>query len=843
MVIRFAAPAWCSVSLVTVLLFGTAIPFSHAAEKGKIRVLPHEVLLSGPESSAQMLVWENRSDGPDVDLTHSASYRMANSAVAKVGSHGQITPVSEGATELLIQAGEGQVSVPVKVTGIRQPAPISFRNEVIPILTKAGCNSGGCHGKAEGKNGFKLSVFGFDPVADHEALTKEARGRRVNPAAPQQSLLLKKATGATPHGGGRQIERGSASYRRLLRWIREGAALGSGNAVSITSISVEPASRLLSFEGTQQLRVVAHDSSDASRDVTTEAQYESNSPAIASVEERGLVEGGKNPGEAAILVRYMNQVAVCRINMPRPNVVVVRPPEANFVDRLVWDNLQRMGIEPSPLCDDATFLRRVYLDTIGTLPTADEARRFLDNPDANKRDRLIDELLERREYAAYWTLLWSDLLRVDANALGAESSVAITRWLRRQFEKNRPYNELVRELLTARGSTTAEGPAPIYTTLDKPAELASSASQLFLGVRIECAQCHHHPFERWSQRDFAAFAGFFTGVKRKKLPDGSSAIVVSPGRDLKHPRSGEVVPAAGLGAEPAFEASQEADTSERKRKVPSGKRRATATSPKTQVIQDRRQALVDWMTDESNPFFARALANRLWAHYFGRGLVEPVDDMRATNPATNEPLLGALTRHLREVDYDIQAFTRTILRSRVYQLSSQTNNSNANDDRHFSHALNRPLPAEVLLDAVCQVTGIPEKFNGWPAGVRAIEVWDNRMPSYFFRIFGRPARTTVCACERGDAPTISQALHLMNSPEIAAKIQHRHGTVRRLADSDRTPQEIIETLYLATLSRRPTAEEQRVMLPLFEQNGLDRRIAAEDVLWTLVNTKEFLLNH
>ena len=791
---------------------------SEVVEAGEIQVLPKSVTLWGPESAAQVVVRESRIDGPAIDRTDTASYHMADPTVAAVARRGRLEPVADGTTVLVIQTGGHQVAVPVKVTGVHQPAPISFRNEIIPILTKAGCNSGSCHGKAEGKNGFKLSVFGFDPRADHDALTKEARGRRVNSAAFRQSLLLQKVTGAIPHGGGRQFEEASISYRRLLRWIREGAALDSAKTASTTGIIVEPDQRLLSFRSHQQLRVVAVDSDGRKRDVTAEAQYESNAPSIATVDHHGLVQGGDHPGEAAILVRYMNHVALCRIVMPRPDVIVVRPPESNFIDRLAWDKLERMGIEPSPECSEATFLRRVYLDTIGTLPTSDAARHFLDSTDPEKRTRLIAELLERREYALFWSLLWSDLLRVDANALGAESVVAMTRWLRRQFETNRPYDQMVRDILTARGSAQAESPAAFYTTLNEPAELASATSQLFLGVRIECARCHHHPFERWSQRDFVAFAGFFTGVTKKKLPDGTTAIVAQLGSDLKHPRTNDVIPAAGLGGLPALSAAKE-------------------------TLFGRRQALADWMTDDSNPFLARALANRLWAHYFGRGLVEPVDDLRATNPATNEPLLAALAEYLQSVDYDIKAFTRTLLSSRVYQLSPLTNETNARDNQHFSHATYRPMPAEVLLDAICQVTGVPEKFNGWPVGARSIEVWDNRMPSYFFRIFGRPARTTVCECERGDAPTISQALHLTNSPEIGSKINHRRGRARQLAASDRTPREVIEELYLTALSRRPSAEERRLLMPLFGQDEIDRRAAAEDVLWTLVNIKEFLFNH
>jgi hypothetical protein len=410
---------------------------------------------------------------------------------------------------------------------------------------------------------------------------------------------------------------------------------------------------------------------------------------------------------------------------------------------------------------------------------------------------------------------WADILRLDRDKVTPQGGIGMSRWLRRQFAENRPYDAFVRDILTVRGDMVADGPGAFYKVLDTPQELSQSVSQLFLGVRIQCAQCHHHPTERWGQDDYYALAGFFTGVVRKKLPSGGDAIVAGAGFDLKQPRTGQTMAARGLGAAPAD----------------------LAKSP------DRRVALADWMTAPDNPFFAPAIANRLWAHYFGRGLVEPIDDLRATNPATNEPLLAELATHLRAVKYDLKVFTRTLLNSRVYQLSARTQPSNVSDEQNFSHAAHKALPAEVLLDAICQVTGAPEKFNGWPEGYRAIQVWDNRMPSYFFRIFGRPVRASVCECERSQEPSIAQALHLMNSPEIGDKIRARTGTARRLADSDRTPREIVDELYLAALARYPSDRERAIMLDVFAQSGSDRRAAVEDVLWALLNTKQFLYNH
>jgi hypothetical protein len=410
---------------------------------------------------------------------------------------------------------------------------------------------------------------------------------------------------------------------------------------------------------------------------------------------------------------------------------------------------------------------------------------------------------------------WLDILRADQLKITPQGAVAMQRWLKRQFAENRPFDRLARDLITVQGNTAVEGPGSFYKILPKPDEAARSISQLLLGVRIECAQCHHHPSERWTQADYVGFAGFFTGVKLKKLPNGLQAIVSQGGKDLPHPRTGEPVAARALGSEPADFTS----------------------------VSDRRQILADWMTSKDNPFFAKAIANRLWAHYLGRGLIEPIDDIRDTNPATNEALMQALSDHIRKVNFDLKAFTRTLLQSRVYQLSAMTNASNENDQQNFSHAFYKVLPAEVLLDAISQSTGVPEKFNGWPNGYRAIQVWDNRMPSYFFRIFGRPVRASVCECERSSEPSIAQALHLLNAPEIGAKIGRRSGRVRRLATSDRSPVEIIRELYLSTLSRLPTGKEEQLMLQAFAASGTNRRAAAEDVLWALLNSKEFVFNH
>ncbi len=812
----------CFATIIVMTL--AASPAVRGEDGRTLRIHPREVRLASPEASEQLLVFAADDDGraADVDVTRKASYRVRDAGVVAVSASGRVDPIGDGRADISVRHHGREVLVSVEVRGIAVPSPISFRRDVIPILSKAGCNSGGCHGKAGGQNGFKLSVFGYDPAADHQAIVSQGRGRRVFPAAPQDSLLLRKASAQMPHGGGRKIEVDSRWYRLMRRWIAEGMTLDEAShaesADRIARITVQPSEATLLANGEQQLRVVAVDAAGRERAVTAETEFLSNQDAIAAVTRDGIVHATDVPGEAAILVRYLGHVAVCRVIRPREQGEIARPVERNFIDRLAWDKLERLRIAPSAPADDATFLRRVYLDTIGTLPTPAEARHFLADDAPDKRRRLVAELLERPEYADYWAQRWSDLLQVDKDIVGSQSAVAMTRWVRRQLASNAPFDEFAREILTAQGSTLAESPAAFFQVQNDPEKLARSVSQLFLGVRIECAQCHHHPFERWDQQDYFALAGFFTGVQRAASPTGGEKIIDKPGADLSHPRTGVVVPAAGLGAA-AADFSQHAD---------------------------RRQVFADWATRAENPYFARTIVNRLWAHYFGRGLVDPVDDLRATNPASNEPLMDALVEHLVAVRFDIKAFTKTLLDSHLYQLSSVPNDSNRLDEQNYSHAAWKPLPAEVLLDAISQATGVDAEFVGWPRGYRAIEIWDNKLPSHFLEVFGRPTRQTVCACERGVEPSMAQALHLMNATATSEKIQHRDGRAAELARSDFPPVTIVDELYLATLSRFPSDEERLAMLEVFSSSPSDvagRRTAAEDVLWTLLNTKEFVFNH
>jgi hypothetical protein len=692
----------------------------------------------------------------------------------------------------------------------------NFENDIVPILNRYGCNASGCHGKAEGQNGFKLSVFGFDPAADHAALTQESRGRRIVPVVPDQSLLLSKASGKVPHGGGIRLARNSDDYRTLRDWIVAGLPFGSADDPRVVSITVEPREQQLAMRGRQPLRVIGTFSDGRKEDVTRHSRFQSNHEGLGTVDESGLVTAGESPGEVAIMATYMGAVDVFRAIIPRPEKIEPYPALAahNFIDPLVWQKLRKLNIAPSDLATDAEFLRRVSLDVIGTLPTADEARAFLNDTRPDKRTRLVDSLLQRPEYADFWALKWADVLRVDRQALGHKRAYDYYRWIRDSFADNKPYDQFCRELLTAAGPVSDAPAASFFKAVNQPGAMASTLSQVLLGVRIECAQCHHHPFDRWSQTDYFGMTAFFTQVQFKNSSRGET-LLASADAATTHPRTGQRVFAFPLGSEPA----------------------------KENVAGDRRQQLAAWMTSPDNPWFATNFVNRMWAHFAGRGLVEPVDDLRLTNSPSNSELLDALARHFVSSKYNVHDLIRTITASRVYQLSATPNETNASDDRNFSRAYFKPLAAEVMLDAVCQTTGVPEKFSGVPAGYRAIQLWDSQVAHYFLKLFGRPTRVTACECERSVEPSVAQVLHVLNSPELHAKLTHEAGRIARLAGSGADDAALIDELYLTAYSRFPTDTERQTVAEYLKSLSNTRRRAAEDILWSLMNTPEFLFNH
>ena len=779
-----------------------------------IHIEPEVVHLGGKNRQQQLLVTAQLLDGSRVDLTHRCQMQVEDPGVASV-VESQVVGVRDGETTLTTRVGTVVASVSVKVNGYGVYPPVHFCHDIIPLITKLGCNGSSCHGKQAGQNGFKLSVFGFDPRADYVALTREARGRRVFPAAPERSLLILKATASLPHGGGRLISHESSDAHLIAEWVRQGMSYDSDRAPSLVQLTVSPEEQIVGMGFDQQLLVMAEYSDGSFQDVTSDAAYTSNAEIIAGVNPGGIVRAGQMAGEAAVTISYMGHVTVARIFIPRFPAPDPYPdlPANNHIDELVWSKLRKMGLVPSQLCDDSVFLRRLYLDTIGTLPTIHEVRDFLARTEPDKRQRAIENVLSQIEFADYWALKWADILLVNRAVLGERGAYQFHQWIREQIVQNRGYDEWVRDLITASGNSGKYGPVNFYRALRTPEELTRSVSQAFLGIRLNCAQCHHHPYDKWSQQDFYGLAGFFNGIERKILRTDREFVYHRGYQQTKLPTTGEIVFA----------------------KPPDGAEVPNFTEP------DPRLHLANWLTGANNPWFARLVANRIWKHFLGRGLVEPEDDLRLTNPATNEPLLAYLEEQVRQSQFDLKQLMRLILNSRAYQLSSVPNETNASDEQNFSHYTPKRLGAEVLLDAICHVTGTPEDFPGMPRGTRAIQLWDNYFPSYFLETFGRSERTSPCECGKSDSPTVAQTLHLMNSPETEAKISDVNGRVARLLEQGLTEQKIVEELCLAALGRLPVAKEQDVADQLFA--GAPVRQATEDFLWTLLNSYDFLLVH
>jgi hypothetical protein len=796
-------------------------PFSAAVLSAKepsvVSISPTEVRLQGPKARYQLLVRKSEDANRQVDVTRAAEYRSLTPEICTVSDRGIVSAEhnGRGEIEITLEGETHRIAVSVDKTDV--PRKFNFERDIMPIFSRYGCNSAGCHGKAEGQNGFKLSVFGFDPAADHSTLLQESRGRRLSLSRPAQSLLLTKASGGVPHGGGIRIKRDSVEYEIVRDWIRAGAPFGEADDPQVVSIQISPGERRMLFGEQQQLRVVAEYSDGQQIDVTPLAKFQSNNDGLASVDEFGLVTVGKTPGDVAVMAEFMGRVDLLRVLIPQPESLdgLRAPPARNFIDELVDAKLERLNMVPSELCSDADFLRRVSLDITGTLPTAGEARRFLDSPSENKRQELVDELLRRPAYADFQALKWADLLRVDRNALGHRGAYNYYRWIRDSFAENKSLDQFARELLTAKGPLTEQPAGHLYRAVSKPGDVASTLSQVLLGVRIECAQCHHHPFDRWSQTDYAGMQAFFVQKQFKSISAGDILYISDKPAQTQHPRSGETVFAFPLGE----------------------------TQPAEAPTTDSREVLADWMTAPDNPWFARNVANRTWAQFLGRGLVEPVDDVRLTNPPSNPELLDALADYLVQHDFDLHELIRAITNSRTYQLSSKTNRTNLADEQNYSRALLRPLQAEVLLDAISDVTGVPEKFDGVAEGYRAIQLWDSHVPHDFLKSFGRPTRATACECERVSEPTISQVLKMMNSPHLQAKLSHSAGRVAQWEQSIAKTDEMIDELYLTCFSRFPTDDERKALQTFFEQHASRRQRAIEDAVWSLMNTTEFLFNH
>lgn len=785
---------------------------------------PATVTLVGPHAQQQLIVSEN-VDGLDIDLTRKAEFVSENPSIATVDANGLVNPVANGKATILVRRGADEARVAVEVKDGKKQQPVDFQNDIMPILTAGACNSGPCHGKARGQNGFQLSLLGFDANFDYAALAKEARGRRVFLPSPQESLLLLKPAGQMPHGGGIRLAADGPEYETLLRWINAGMPREVENAPGLKGISVTPTERIMGREAEQQLIVTAHYSDGSSRDVTRQSHYQSNEGGIAGVDEQGLVSTTGVTGEAAITTRYMGMFAVATVSVPlRDNVpddVYKKLPRHNFIDELVWKKLQRLNLTPSEAAPDHVFLRRAFVDIIGRVPTTEETKAFLADESPARRQRLIDQLLDDPEYADHWANKWADLLRPNPYHAGIKAVLNYDDWIRDSFRNNKPYDQFVKELLTAKGSTFRHGAVTMFRDRRAPDELTTIVSQLFLGIRLECAKCHHHPNEVWGQDDFYGLAAYFDRIGRKgrgiSAPISGSEEFVFAGkrRAVKHPLTGEEVAAKPLFGE----------------------------APVSEDEDDPRDILAEWVTSDDNPFFRQVISNRVWFDMMGRGLVEPVDDLRASNPPSNPELLEALALDLRDHDYDLKHLIRTIASSYVYGLSSVPNDRNSVDTRNYSRFYRDRLRAEVLLDSVSQITGVEEEFAAMPAGSSARQLWSHRIGSLFLDAFGRPDPNQDPPCERTPDTTIVQALHLMNSQKLYDKVTSDSGLAATLASSDRESDKLVEELYLSVYSRFPTEEEKTAAVALLNEDSSSRRKVVEGLLWAMLNTPEFVFKH
>lgn len=824
-------------TLRTLTTIGTALlltaGISHAAKPGQtaaagavkkaadatptgLTLLPGNFTLQGPRAQQQVIVTGRYGSDVVRDLTNVVKITSANPKVAMV-TGSIIKPAGNGQTVILATVGNLTVAANVTVSKFDQPAPVSFKNEMLAAITKAGCNMGACHGSPSGKAGFRLSLRAFDPSIDILTLRQEFYGRRTNIMKPDESLILKKPLMEVAHGGGRRLKKGDPMHRIIRGWIAEGERVDLTTAPNLVRIEVVPKKRVLRDHGKrQQLYVMGYFSDGTVRDVTALTAFSSSNESVGSVNNDGLVDK-TGRGETAVLARYLDKMDTSHITFLEqvPGFAWNNPPENNFVDKLAFAKLKQLQILPSELCTDAEFLRRAYLDTCGRLPTIAESQAFLNDKDPKKRNKLIDKLVDSADFAAFWTMKWSDILRSNSKKLNGTGVFKFRQWIYDGIMHDKPVDQLARELLTASGSAY-ENPAVNYWRASRdPNDATETTAQLFLGIRIQCAKCHNHPFERWSQDNYYGIAAAFTRIGRKKGVDPTDEIVFAKSSgEIQQPRTGKTMKVHLL---------LKGDVD-----VPNDK--------------DRRAVFANWMTSPKNPFFAKASVNRIWGYLMGRGIVEPVDDFRDSNPPSNEELLNELAAQFIKNNFSRKFVVKTIMKSRLYQLSSRKNKFNADDEIYASHANTRLLGAEQLLDAICAVTDVPEKYSGMPVGTRAVELAEPPKNNYFLKIFGQPQREMACQCERSNESNLSQALQMINGPVVHNKLRDNKGRIARMIAAKKTDEQIITTLYLAALSRKPVAEEMSAAKKHLAASK-NRREALEDIGWAILNSKEFLFQH
>lgn len=806
-------------------------------------VLPQEVELDRRTASQRVLVHDLLTNG---EVGHQwpisdVRWKTSNSNVARI-EEGMVLPIGPGKALLTAQVGLREAQIQVSVTFPESPNPPSFQHDVLPIFSRQGCNSGACHGALAGKGGFRLSLRGYDPTSDHHNITRQMRGRRVELADPGQSLLLTKPTGAVPHKGGVRIATESIDYQVLADWISSGAPGPTADDLQVKKIEVIPPISNATVGQKLRLVVRAYFSDGHSRDVTAWAKFSSTDEAIARVDENGMVEV-IGYGEGAVSAWYSSQLAVGRVTSayanPENEQLYDDLAENNFIDRFVHQQLERLRLPPSPPADDGQFLRRVFLDCIGRLPNLKETEEFLADKDPSKRERMIDRLLERSEFADYWSYRFSDILLINGTKLRPEAVKAFYKWIHENVEQNKPWDKFVREIVTAKGSSFVNGATNFYALHQDPETMTENICQAFMGLSIGCAKCHNHPLEKWTNDQYYGMANLFSRVRAKgwggdpRNGSGERTIFVDTKGDLIQPLTGKPQKPTPLDGEPlAFDDPT-----------------------------DRREYLADWLTSSDNPYFARSIANRIWANYFGIGLVEPVDDMRVSNPSSNEALLGALADYLVESNYDLKSLMRLMMQSATYQRSSQPLEGNATETRFYSRYYPKRLMAEVLLDAISDVTDVPTEFNQilfpgadvaktdfYPQGTRALELYDSAVKSYFLKTFGRNTRDITCECERSNEPSMVQVLHLSNGETLNGKLRSEQGRIAKILDSNASTSAILQEVFLLCLCRPPTSEEISRLTPLLTEaqqadDPAEKRLAVEDLFWSLMTSREFLFNH
>jgi hypothetical protein len=794
-----------------------------------IEIYPAAVILNGSDDAQQLILSARLTSGRIQDLTSAATYEAADPRLVRVTSTGRVFPVGNAETAITVSYAGKSVKVPVKAERCDVNLPINFGNQVVPIFTKLGCNSGGCHGKASGQNGFKLSLLGFDPELDYMTLVKENRGRRLFPAAPDSSLVLTKAAGIIAHGGGKRLEVQSDEWKVIRRWIAAGVPFGDKTDPVVTHLTVYPPHRIMTRQNRQQFAAYAHYSDGSVEDITRRAQYESNDQDIAVVDGNGLVRTLAMSGEAAIMIRYQSLVTTFRATVP----LGAKVPDWKFEPQTLVDGhtarkWKELGLVPSDLCTDEQFIRRLSIDLTGTLPTPAQVLAFVQDTDPARRDKLSERLLDSPEYTFFFANKWADILRVKRRGEPnrAKGTFAFHDWIRQAVARDMPYDEMARNVLGASGDEVNNPPTVWYKELTTPEQFVDDTAQVFLGQRLACAQCHHHPYEKWSQDDYWGLAAFFGRVGRKH--------VLVPGEETGQPIGRESIHNLSAGGVTNKRTSQ-----------PAIMKTLGGNPVVASRDEDPRHLLIDWMVDAKNPFFARAVANRYWAHFFARGIVDPLDDMRVTNPPSNPELLDALAQDLIDHQFHLKDLIRTIVKSRTYQLSAVPNDFNKHDKQNYARYYPRRLSAEVLLDAVDQVTNATTAF-GLPqdrhAPRRAIMLPDESFSSYFLDVFGRPQRISACECERVSEANLAQALHLLNSDEVQGKLSWGTGRAALLARDPRSEADKVDELFLWALGRKPTAVQRDLALTQVAKHAQNKKVAYENLLWALLNTKEFVFN-